>query len=261
MRDHILRPMGLSESTYQQPLGSKYALNASAAYNAKGEMVDGLWHNYPEQAAAGLWTTPSDLGRYCLQIQQGYNGKEEGILKPETIRAMLTKHKGDWGLGPALKKEGDSLLFGHGGKNQGFSNNMLAFAGRGNAMVVMTNADRGVALMGEIMRSISATYGWGISNQRTVILKPQPLDSLIRFSGKYQLDFQVPDIGDYKIEVTLGDGTLEVFDPNNGERNTLSPLGTEHFIDLESWADVEVNLENGLPEVVFNGRYRFVKLK
>ena len=261
MRDHILKPMGLNESTYQQPLGSKYAGYASAAFNAQGEMVAGLWHNYPEQAAAGLWTTPSDLGRYCLEIQQIYRGKENGILKPETISAMLSKHKGDWGLGPSLQREGDSLLFGHGGKNEGFSNNMLAFAGQGDAMVVMTNADRGVALMGEIMRAISDTYGWRISVPRKVTLVPQPADSLSRFTGRYQLDFQVPDIGDYMVEVTMGDGTLEVFDPNNGERNTLSPLGPKEFIDLASGDEVQVSLEGAKPEILFNGRFRFVRLE
>jgi CubicO group peptidase (beta-lactamase class C family) len=261
MQNQVLQPMGLNESTYQQPLGSRYAQNASAAFNSDGEMVEGLWHNYPEQAAAGLWTTPSDLGRYCLEIQDIYGGKEDGILKPATIRAMLTKHKGDWGLGPALQKEGDSLLFGHGGKNEGFSNNMLAFAGRGDAMIVMTNADRGVALMGEIMRAISEVYGWGVSNPRKVTLQPQPVDSLKRFAGKYRLDFQVPDIGDYNIEITLGDGSLEVFDPNNGERNTLNPLGPDKFIDLESGDEVEMSRQEGETEILFNGRYRFVKLE
>jgi CubicO group peptidase (beta-lactamase class C family) len=261
MWENILQPMGLNESTFQQPLGSKRSLYASAAFNAQGEMVEGLWHNYPEQAAAGLWTTPSDLSRYCMQIQEIYGGKEDGILKPGTIRAMLTKHKGDWGLGPALQKEGDSLLFGHGGKNEGFSNNMLAFAGKGDAMIVMTNADRGVDLMGEVMRAISATYGWGISNSRVVTLEPQPVDSLSRFTGKYQLDFQVPDIGDYTIEVTLGDGTLEVFDPNNGERNSLSPLGPRKFIDLESGDEVAVILQGDTPEILFNGRFRFEKVE
>ncbi len=260
LRDHILRPLGMHESTYQQPLGSKYALNASAAFNAQGEMVEGLWHNYPEQAAAGLWTTPSDLGRYYMEIQEIFNGKSNGILKPETVRAMLTKHKGSWGLGPALQKEGDSLLFGHGGKNEGFSNNMLGFAGRGEAMIVMTNADRGVALMGEIMRSVSKVYGWGISMPREVTLKPQPTDSLERFTGKYQLVYEVPKIGDYQIQVSLGEGTLQVFDPNNGEENTLNPLGPRHFIDLESGDEVEIILEDDLPEIIFNKRFRFLKL-
>lgn len=261
MRDHILPELGMGASTYQQPLGSKYALQGSAAFNSEGEQVEGLWHNYPEQAAAGLWTTPTDLANYCIQIQEIYEGKEGGLLTKNTVEAMLTKHQGDWGLGPALQKEGDSLLFGHGGKNKGFSNNMLAFAHQGKAMIVMTNADRGVDLMGEVMRAVSAQYGWGISEPRMVNVVSQPLDSLKRFAGQYQLDFLVPEIGEYKIEVSPGDGILEVMDPNNGEQNTLSPLGSGRYIDLESGDEVEIAENEGKWELVFNGRFRFIKLK
>lgn len=259
MGDHILPALGMVESTYQQPLGPEYASRASAAFNGKGEQVEGLWHNYPEQAAAGLWTTPSDLARYCIEIQEILGGKEGGLLKPETVGAMLTKHMGEWGLGPALQKEGDSLLFGHGGKNEGFSNNLLAFAHRGKAMVVMTNADRGVDLMGEIMRAISEQYGWGISNPRKVEVVNQLPDSLQRFTGSYRLDFLVPEIGDYNIEVTMTNGVLQIIDPNNGEHNVLTPLGSQNFIDLENGDEVEFADQEGKWEILFNGRYRFLK--
>jgi len=258
MQEHILPALGMDQSTYQQPLGDEYATLASAAFNGEGEQLEGLWHNYPEQAAAGLWTTPTDLARYCIEIQELLGGKREGLLKPETVEAMLTKHMGDWGLGPALQKEGDSLLFGHGGKNEGFSNNMLAFAHQGRAMVVMTNADRGVDLMGEVMRAISEQYGWGISNPRKVEVVNQPLDSLRRFTGSYRLDFLVPEIGEYNIEVKLADGVLQVMDPNNGEQNTLTPLGPQRFIDLESGDEVEFAEKEGKREILFNGQYRFV---
>jgi hypothetical protein len=39
---------------------------------------------------------------------------------------MLTKHQNDWGLGPSLGWDADSLRFGHGGKNAGFTNRMTA---------------------------------------------------------------------------------------------------------------------------------------
>ena len=259
MRDHVFPALQMDQSTYQQPLGSEYASLASAAFNGEGEQLEGLWNNYPEQAAAGLWTTPTDLARYCIEIQEMMGGKNGGLLKPETVQAMLTRHMGDWGLGPALQKEGDSLLFGHGGKNEGFSNNMLAFAHEGKAMIVMTNADQGVDLMGEIMRAISKQYGWGISNPRRVEVVNQLPDSLRRFTGLYRLDFLVPEIGEYNIEVTLAEGILQVIDPNNGEHNVLTPLGSQNFIDLESGDEVEFAEQEGKSEILFNGRYRVLK--
>ena len=71
---------------------------------------------------------------------------------------MLTKHKNDWGLGPSLAWDGDSLRFQHGGKNAGFTNNIIGFAYSGDAVIVMTNADNGGKLIAEILRSISKYY-------------------------------------------------------------------------------------------------------
>ena len=138
----VLRPLGMKNSTYEQPLPKKRSKQASAAYHGDGKIVEGLWHNYPEQAAAGLWTTPSDLARYCIEIQEALAGKSHKVLNQETVGKMLTKHLSNWGLGPSLRWDADSLIFQHGGKNEGFTNNMMAFARRGDGLIVMTSADR-----------------------------------------------------------------------------------------------------------------------
>jgi CubicO group peptidase (beta-lactamase class C family) len=160
MDKNVLSPIGMTNSTYEQPLSDNRQAKASAAYNNNGKIIEGLWHNYPEQAAAGLWTTPSDLAKYCIEIQEILSGKKEGVLSEGIVELMLTKHKNNWGLGPALDKEGDSLTFGHGGKNVGFTNNLVAFAHKGSAVVIMTNGDNGGELINEIQKSIFDTYNW-----------------------------------------------------------------------------------------------------
>ncbi len=65
----------MTSSTYQQPLPDQYHAIASAAYDSQGEIIDGLWHNYPELAAAGLWTTPTDLTKYCIAMQEIMSGQ------------------------------------------------------------------------------------------------------------------------------------------------------------------------------------------
>ena len=86
LAQNILTPMGLENSTYAQPLPESLHANASAAYDNLGNIIEGLWHNYPEQAAAGLWTTPTDLAKYFLEIQGIYTGEKEGILSQEMVR-------------------------------------------------------------------------------------------------------------------------------------------------------------------------------
>ena len=160
MTRNILKPFKMENSTFHQPLPPHLHSEASAAYDAKGHIIEGLWHNYPEQAAAGLWTTPTDLAKYCIQIQNILSGTSSGVLSKETVEEMLTKHKNGWGLGPSLQNSGDALIFRHGGKNAGFTNTMIACAHQGRAVIIMTNGDRGRPLINEIRDSIFRHYQW-----------------------------------------------------------------------------------------------------
>ncbi len=160
MDNHIFLPIEMFNSTFEQPLSSAHSSKASAGHNSRGNAIPGLWNNYPEQAAAGLWTTPTDLAKYCIEIHEILSCKKQGVLAKETVELMLTKHKKEWGLGPRLDKQGDSLLFGHGGKNKGFTNHFVSFAHLGNALIIMTNGDSGQGLINEIQESIFNVYQW-----------------------------------------------------------------------------------------------------
>lgn len=261
MEENILKAIGMDHSTYEQPLGEDAFANASAAYDQEGKMIEGLWHNYPEQAAAGLWTTPGDLAKYCIEIQEILKGKENAVLSRESVEGMLTKHKNDWGLGPSLIWDEDSLIFQHGGKNAGFTNNMLAFANRGEALIVMTNADNGNKLIGEIMNAVSGYYGWGISEPRIVEAIPLSMEQLEKFAGKYKLDFQVPDIGDYIVDVSVKNGKLYMDDSNNDQHNVLTPLEEMKFLDMEKGDEILFEGENESLSFLWNYRFRFHKIE
>jgi CubicO group peptidase (beta-lactamase class C family) len=101
MRDSVLAPLGMTRSTYEQPLPSKRMQEVAAAYRGDGSPVAGGPHVYPEMAAAGLWTTPTDLAHYALGVRDALGGKSR-IIRAETARAMLTPGMGARGLGPAV---------------------------------------------------------------------------------------------------------------------------------------------------------------
>lgn len=260
MKEHILGPMGLTNSTYDQPLTEKDHAQASAAYDGNGELYEGLWHNYPEQAAAGLWTTPTDLATYCMAIQAIVAGKTDGVLSPETVNQMLTKHENDWGLGPSLEWNGDSLRFQHGGKNAGFTNNMTAFAHKGDAMIVMTNADRGGLLAREIMRAISSYYDWGIMSPR--IVEPIELseEALDQFTGKYRFEEQVND-EDYIVTLILEGKSIIVDDKNNGQRDRMVSTNDSTFIDVSDGDEMIFQMDTETLEFMWNNRFRFIKME
>jgi len=80
LHDTVLAPIGMSHSTYQQPLPAALLTNAAMPYNADGTPVKGGPHTYPEMAAAGLWTTASDLCRYVIEVQNSLAGKANHVL-------------------------------------------------------------------------------------------------------------------------------------------------------------------------------------
>ena len=159
----VLTPLEMTHSTYGQPLPKALHANASAAFDEEGNMAEGLWNNYPELAAAGLWTTPSDLAKFCISLYEAYNGLGEKVLSHEMVKTMLkpVKDEYSYALGLGTYHKGDTLFFGHGGKNRGFTNNMKASATHGMGIIIMTNADEGGNLAEEIMRGADNIYGWG----------------------------------------------------------------------------------------------------
>jgi CubicO group peptidase (beta-lactamase class C family) len=95
MDELVLRPAGLTHSTYEQPLPKNLWPLAAMPYRDNGEPVKGGWHTYPEMAPAGLWTTPSDLAQMAIEVQNEYVGKSDKILSQQMVREMLTRQKDD----------------------------------------------------------------------------------------------------------------------------------------------------------------------
>jgi CubicO group peptidase (beta-lactamase class C family) len=89
MHDLVLGPLGMEHSTYQQPLPPELLAQAATPYRADGTAVPGGPHVYPELAPAGLWTTPSDLARFAIGIQQALSGKSRRVLSRATAGDML----------------------------------------------------------------------------------------------------------------------------------------------------------------------------
>jgi CubicO group peptidase (beta-lactamase class C family) len=153
MRELVLGPAGMKDSTYEQPLPAALVPRAATGHRATGKAINGKRHTYPEMAAAGLWTTPTDLVRFAIAMQKAWSGGSGTIVSRDTARLMLSPQPNSpsYGLGFGLNDD----EFGHGGSNAGFRCILVAYKdGRGAA--VMTNADRGAELAREILNAISA---------------------------------------------------------------------------------------------------------
>lgn len=160
LHDTVLAPIGMKHSTYEQPLPKQFQPMAATPYHGDGKPVDGGAHTYPEMAAAGLWTTPSDLVLYAIEVEQSLDGKANHVLSAAMTRQMLTPGMGNWGLGLQMGGAEGNRYFSHGGVNEGFTNMFVAYEKGGNGAAIMTNGDNGSQLADEVMNSIAAEYGW-----------------------------------------------------------------------------------------------------
>jgi hypothetical protein len=128
--------------------------------------MDAPWHVYPEQAAAGLWTTPTDLAMFLIEVQKTLAGQSTRVLTRASMLEMVTPvGVGPFAVGFQVGKQGEGWYFGHGGSNWGYQCNMNAHRIKGYGVVVMTNSDSGGALMQELMRRIQQGYKWDIYDQ------------------------------------------------------------------------------------------------
>jgi CubicO group peptidase (beta-lactamase class C family) len=89
MRELVLDPVGMKNSTYEQPLPPQRDSNAARAHDGRGRAMDAKWHVYPEQAPAGLWTTPTDLAKLAIELQKALRG-ESRILSRGAAQEMIT---------------------------------------------------------------------------------------------------------------------------------------------------------------------------
>jgi len=83
------------------------------------------------------------------------------VLSRATVQEMLSPvGVGDYAVGFSMQKMGQGWYFQHGGANWGFRATLLAHKVKGYGLAIMTNADSGGAVIGELSRRIQAAYEW-----------------------------------------------------------------------------------------------------
>ncbi len=90
MQKEVLDPLGMTGSFYTQPAPDNKKHLVATAYNGEGKVYPGKYHIYPEMAAAGLWTNPTDLSKYIIETQLALQGKSSKVLNQAMTQTRLT---------------------------------------------------------------------------------------------------------------------------------------------------------------------------
>ncbi len=188
MWENVLKPMGMGNSSYTQPPpADKQSLLATGYYN-DGKAVKGKYHIYPEQAAAGLWTNPTDLAKYVIETQLALKGESQKVLSKKMTELRLTPYiDSAAAFGVFILNKNGVKYFTHGGVDEGFVSQYVGSFDGGDGVVVMTNTYN-TALFNEIINSVATIYNW--KNFYSPVIKREIVvpDSLVQaYIGKYRI--------------------------------------------------------------------------
>ncbi len=155
----VLDKIGMTDSSYEQPLPSVRAAMTAGGTYADGKMVHGRWHIYPEMAAAGLWTTPTDLSKFAIEIALSKHGKSNRVLSVKMTNEMLKPVLEEAGLGLFMDKNNPGQ-FRHNGADEGFQAILTMNADSGNGVAIMANSDNGISVGDVLLQKVAREYGW-----------------------------------------------------------------------------------------------------
>ena len=244
-KETVLDPLQMRNSTYSQPLPDDLRKQAASGHKQDGALVPGKLHVYPEMAAAGLWTTPTDLAKFAIDMQLSLVGKSNKVLSKESAETMTKAFIDDVGLGFFIEKHSNALYFGHGGADEGFRAELLVSRDKGYGVAVMANSDNGQILR-EVIRGVAREYGWEEflpAPHELIALEPAKLKD---YEGRYQVN------PDRVVTLKLEEGKLIGY-PTGDRKFELLPISETTFVRRESPVKYNYVRANGSTVASGNG--------
>jgi CubicO group peptidase (beta-lactamase class C family) len=155
----VLSPLGMERSVFCEAPPAAWSAQVARGHDATGAPIADGWRIHPELAAGGLWSTPSDLAKVILAMQQAYQ-QGSSILSQVIARRMLEVQMSNWALGWAIDGTEQMARFAHGGGKVGFRCSIVGYCHDRHGAVIMTNGERGDHLCVEILHSLARAYQW-----------------------------------------------------------------------------------------------------
>jgi len=225
MAENVLIPLEMTSSTYSQFAPRDRRKFYATGYREDGKEIPEKYHIYPEQAAAGLWTNPTDLSKYIIETQLAYEGKSAKVLNQQMTEVRLTPYIDKKAAMGVFVEELDSTkYFEHEGANEGFRSMYYGSLEGGNGVVVMVNSDNG-NIIPEIVNSVAKVYGFkGLFHSDVIkVVQVKVASNLLQaYVGKYEID------PDNILTVTL-DGTQLYGEVKGRSRFGLFPESDTKF--------------------------------
>jgi CubicO group peptidase (beta-lactamase class C family) len=275
-RQLVFEPLGMVNSSFEQPLSPERAPAAAVGHLANGQPLPQKWNIYPASSAAGLWTTPTDLARFAIEIQKSRTGQSLKCLSPALTAEMLTTqggaNEGDaklmarieefpdhWplsrGLGVGLIGQPPTRFY-HTGSNPGYQCELHAYVESGQGAIVMTSAAQGWRLAREALWAIAKEYDWPDHDYQPEMKQVAQLerDAFTPLVGRYrrasksgadQFISITQHEGQLHLEISDYPGRIELYHSPDGKFFTVEFAMTLNFIKDANGAISEVASDHG----------------
>ena len=216
MRTWLIAPVGMRQADFTQPVPVANEAHTALGHLDDGAPVPGGWRLHPEQAAAGLWATPSDLAALLIELRKGWAGTST-LFTQASVRELLASPFDGHAYGFRLIGDGAQVFLTHYGGTVGYRAGMTLNLDTGNGAVFMTNADGGMDLGMEFLAAVSDTYGWprfGPTRVERATQSPAVLQALV---GRYGFE-------DGPVVSTVMERDVLTLVFPNGDRYALTPI-------------------------------------
>ena len=244
VREAVLEPCGMRDSSFAQPLPAELAERAASGHTAEGAMVPGRWTVLPALAASGLWTTATDLARFVTETQRALTGSSLLISRSAAMEMLASQPNGPAALGFWVGGDGTSARFFHTGSNIGYRAHAVGYMKGGRGAVVLTNGDDGEDLCLEVLNAIAEVYDWPEFGVEKAVADIE-LSVLERYVGEYEvagLNVVVEREGGALVATAPGFGPLLLYPESETEFFFASSDGGATFTPAATGMSVIVRL-------------------
>lgn len=240
----LLKPLNMTDSTFGF-LDMETSVNIAYAHPTNGVPMTGGWKTYPESAAAGLWTTPIDLAKWLIEIQNELNAQSNiSILSKNLLEDMITPQVTVHGLGPVVNGQGSQLELNHKGRTDGFTCGFVSFPYLKQGAVVMINAGNEGAFVDDVLRSIALEYNWpsySVKTKTTIELSEEIVD---KYVGRYGWGEKPNEIYDLFLFKEKNELWWKIGNASNANR--LYPEANNQFFLVDTGYDVIFKETDGI---------------
>lgn len=157
----IFFPLEMTNSTFKSSPQNTMFKSVAIGHLKNNIPIDGKYYIVRPLSSGGMWSTPTDLAKFLVEMQKSRNGSSNRIIDKDNAVLMTKPVMAHYGLGFSNEIRGTGVkFFGHDGHNMGYVCSMIGSLDHGFGIVVMTNSENGWKAVNKIKKIVGRKF-WG----------------------------------------------------------------------------------------------------